>query len=135
MVLADERISCACVGMKEMTVLESNLAAVLDKKEVTQADRDVFARYAAATCDGYCAGCAHKCAEALPEAPYVSEIMRYLMYHNSYGDKTMAKQLFAQIPASVRSRLTEIDYTAAERACPQRMAIGKLIEEAVAKLA
>jgi predicted aldo/keto reductase-like oxidoreductase len=131
----NERISCVCVGMSDIAVLNSNLDAVLDKTPVTQEDKDVLARYAAATCDGYCAGCAHKCGDALPEAPYISEIMRYLMYHNSYGDKTMARQLFAQIPASVRNRLLDIDYTAAERACPQRMAIGKLMEEAVAKLA
>ncbi len=131
----DERLSCVCVGMSDIAVLNSNLDAALDKTPVTAEDKQVLARYAAATCDGYCAGCAHRCAGAFPEAPYISDIMRYLMYHNSYGDKTMARELFAQIPAGVRNRLLDIDYSAAERVCPQRMAIGKLIREAVTKLA
>jgi len=133
--LEDERISCACVGMENVTVLNANVAAVLDKTRLTQADFDAFRDYAQATCSGYCAGCADICDSALPEAPYISDIMRYLMYYNSYGQTDLAKGLFAQIPDSVRNKLLNIDYSVAEARCPQRMPIGKLVAEAVSKLA
>jgi len=61
--------------------------------------------------------------------------MRYLMYYNSYGEKERAKELFAKIPGRVRAKLLSTDYSPAEARCPQRMPIGKLVAEAVGKLA
>jgi predicted aldo/keto reductase-like oxidoreductase len=135
LVLEDKRFSSACVGMKNVSILNSNIAAVLDKTRLTQADIQVFREYAEATCDGYCAGCSHICNAALPDAPYLSDIMRYLMYYNSYGEKTEARRLFARIPAVVRNRLLDMDYTLAEARCPQHLPIRELITEAVQKLA
>jgi predicted aldo/keto reductase-like oxidoreductase len=135
LVLEDERISCACVGMESVNVLNANVAAVLDKTKLTQADFAAFNEYAQATCSGYCAGCAEICDSVLPDVPYVSDIMRYLMYYNSYGQSDWARELFAQIPDNIRSKLLSIDYSVAEARCPQRMPIGKLVAEAVGKLA
>jgi predicted aldo/keto reductase-like oxidoreductase len=135
LVLEDKRFSSACVGMKNIGILNSNIAAVLDKTELTRADKDIFEEYARATCDGYCAGCANICNTVLPNTPYVSDIMRYLMYYNSYGEKTEARRLFARIPAAVRNRLLDTDYSPAEARCPQRIPIRELIVEAVHKLA
>jgi len=134
-VLEDKRISSACVGMNNVTNLKSNVAAALDKTRLTQADREALAEYARATCSSYCTACAHICDSALPDAPYVSNIMRYLMYHNSYGEQAEARRLFAQIPTNVRNKLLNIDYSLAEARCPQHLSIGKLVAEAVSKLA
>jgi len=134
-VLEDKRFSSACVGMENIAIVDSNTAAMLDKTKLTQADRETFKQYAQATCSGYCAGCAHICDSALPDVPYVSDIMRYLMYYNSYGDTDRARELFAQIPGDVRSKLLDTDYSTAEAHCPQNMPIGKLIIEAISKLA
>ncbi len=135
LVLEDKRFASACVGMKNVSVLNSNLAVSFDKTKLTQADREVFSQYAKATCDGYCAGCADIFNSALADTPYVSDIMRYLMYHNSYGEQAEAKRLFAQIPAGVRNKLLDMDYTLAEARCPQRLPIRELVAEAVGKLA
>jgi len=135
LVLEDERFSSACVGMQNVAILDSNVAAVLDKNKLSQADRKVFKEYAQATCSGYCAGCANICNAALPDVPYVGDIMRYLMYYNSYGEHDEARKLFAQIPAAVRNKLLAIDYRLAEARCPQNLPIGKCIAEAVTKLA
>ena len=134
-VLEDKRISAACIRMENAALLRSNVAAVLDKTKLTQADNEVLKRYAAESCSGYCAGCAHICDAALPDTPYTSDIMRYLMYYNSYGERQEARELFAQIPGKVRGKLLSTDYGPAEACCPQRMPIGKLIAEAVDKLA
>jgi len=134
-VLQDKRINSACVGMNNVALLISNVAAVLDKTTLTQADIEAFKQYARATCSGYCAGCANICDSALPQTSYISEVMRYLMYYNSYAEKDRARELFAQIPSEVRKKLLSTDYSTAEARCPQHLPIAKLIAEAVSKLA
>jgi hypothetical protein len=57
------------------------------------------------------------------------------MYYNSYGEQEEARKLFAQIPSNVRNKLLSTDYSPAEARCPQHLPIGKLIAEAVGKLA
>jgi len=134
-VLEDKRFSSACVRMGNVALLTENVAAVQDKTKLTQADTNVLSDYARATCSGYCAGCANICESAIANMPYISDIMRYLMYYNSYGDKQRAKELFAQIPADARRRLLDIDYSPAEAVCPQRMPIAKAMADAAHKLA
>ena len=134
-VLEDKRITAACVRMENVTLVRSNVAAVLDKTKLTKEDMHVLSNYAQAACSGYCAGCGNICDRALPGTPYVSEIMRYLMYYNSYGDRDRARELFAQIPADVRNKLLAADYSVAEARCPQRLPIAELVAEAIRKLA
>ncbi|MGA2172253.1 MAG: aldo/keto reductase [Sedimentisphaerales bacterium] len=134
-VLEDERIPAVTVGMNSVGLITENVAAVLDKTKLAQDDKDALAKYAVATCSGYCAGCAHICDASLPQAPCVSDVMRSLMYHNNYGNKQLARQSFAEIPANVRANLLNIDYSAAEARCPQRMPIAKLVRQAVEALA
>jgi len=134
-VLQDKRFSAVCVGMQNISLLTTNVAAVLNKTKLTQADIEALKEYAEATCSGYCAGCAYICDSALPDSPCVSDIMRYLMYYNSYGEQDKARELFAKIPRKVRNKLLTTDYTLAEARCPQHLPIAKLVAEAVSKLA
>jgi len=134
-VLADKRISSVAIGRGNIKHLREDIAAVLDKTKFTPEDFKVFKKVAQETCSGYCAGCTRICASAVPEMPYVGDIMRYLMYYNSYGERDNARELFAQIPGKVRDRLLSTDYSLAETRCPQRMPIAKLMAEAFTKLA
>nr|NIP26913.1 aldo/keto reductase [Phycisphaerae bacterium]NIP54704.1 aldo/keto reductase [Phycisphaerae bacterium]NIS53563.1 aldo/keto reductase [Phycisphaerae bacterium]NIU11029.1 aldo/keto reductase [Phycisphaerae bacterium]NIU58905.1 aldo/keto reductase [Phycisphaerae bacterium] len=130
-VLNDKRFSSACVGIQNTNYLYLNLAAAVEKTELTQADMQDLREYAEATFDDYCAGCANICNAALPDTPYICDIMRYLMYYNNYNAKEHARQLFAQIPASVRNKLLDLDCTQAEIRCPQHLPIRDLVAEAV----
>ncbi len=137
-VLQDERFSSVCVGMENIALLRSNVTAVLHKAKLTHEDMVILKRYAEVTCSDYCAGCAHICDSGVPDAlrpGRISDIMRYLMYYNNYREQDRARELFAQIPNKARNRLLSLDYGLAEARCPQYMPIGKLIAEAVAKLA
>jgi predicted aldo/keto reductase-like oxidoreductase len=134
-VLTDKRICSACIGMQNVRLLDSNVAAVLDKTKLTPKDIKLFKKVSQETCNGYCAGCARICGAAVADGPYVSEVMRYLMYYNSYGEQEVARELFAQIPQRARARLARADYRVAEARCPQHMPIGRLMAEAVSKLA
>jgi uncharacterized protein len=133
-VLDDKRVTAACVGRDNAEHLRQNVAAVLDKKELTQLDKEIFKSYAAETCSGYCAGCANICDSAAAGVP-VSDVMRYLMYFNSFGDTQTARQLFAEIPQQIRDKMLTADYTAAESRCPQRLQIARLMSQAVSTLA
>jgi predicted aldo/keto reductase-like oxidoreductase len=133
-VLADQRICSACVQMRDVGTLTENVAAVLDKTKLSRADFDLLREYANATCTGYCAGCANIC-ELAAKMPYLADVMRCLMYYNSYGEKEMAREYFSWIPAGVRRRLANADYSLAEARCPQNLPIAKFVAEAVTKLA
>ncbi|MFC1781001.1 aldo/keto reductase [Planctomycetota bacterium] len=135
LVMDDERISCVNVGMETVPILTANVAAALDKESLTAAEQNAFRQYAQATCSGYCAGCSQICDSALGGNSYVRDIMRYLMYYNSYGSKEMARELFAEIPLNIRNHLLQTDYSLAEARCPQHIPISEYITEAVGKLA
>jgi uncharacterized protein len=132
-VLDDKRVSTVCSAMGTLSMLMTNIAAVLDKTSLTADDKNVLSQYAQETCDGYCAGCSHICQPLAAGVP-VSDIMRALMYYHSYGDKAGAKEVFAQIPAETRNRLLNVDYSVAQAHCPNRMPIGKLMADAANKL-
>ena len=99
MVFEDQRITAACIGIGTVSLLKHNVLAVTDEKELIAADKAALRQYAAATCSGFLAGCEEICCNAVPEAPYVRDIMRYLMYHDSYGHKDKAREYFAHSPA------------------------------------
>jgi hypothetical protein len=61
--------------------------------------------------------------------------MRYLMYSRCYGEPDRAKSAFKRMPSKVRKILVDMDYKEAERKCPQRMQIGRLMHEAALELA
>lgn len=134
LVLEDKNIAAVCVGRENIEHLRKNVAAALDKTELTLMDKEILGTYASQTCSGYCAGCANICDSVAAGVP-VSDIMRYLMYYNSFGDVQTARQLFAQIPQQTRSILLTADYAQVESQCPHRLPIGRLMREAADKLA
>lgn len=128
-------IASICSQMPNMTILMSNVAAALDQTKLSASDLDLMDQYAAQTAHAYCAGCTGICESSLAAKAPVGDIMRFLMYYNSYGNAERAKACFASIPPEVRKRLAEIDYSPAERLCPQRLRIGSLMKHASAILA
>jgi hypothetical protein len=56
------------------------------------------------------------------------------MYSRSYGNKEQAQAVFQSMPSETRRRLAALDYTAAESRCPQKLAIGRLVRQAVREL-
>ena len=55
-------------------------------------------KFAAETRENYCAGCGRICHEAVAGAVPVSEIMRCLMYYRDYGERDLAREVFATLP-------------------------------------
>jgi hypothetical protein len=60
----------------------------------------------------------------------IPDVLRYMMYHNSYGKTDYARRLFRELPENMRNSLASRDYSPAERACPRNIEIGKVMREA-----
>jgi predicted aldo/keto reductase-like oxidoreductase len=129
-VLENPNIASICSQMPSLTILSANVAAARDQTSLTRTDFELLERFAVETRETYCAGCGRICHEAVAGAVPVSEVMRCLMYYRDYGERELAREVFAGLPHEARAVLTQIDYSNAEKACPQKLAISKLMREA-----
>ena len=125
------QISSICSRMKNMTILMSNVAAALDKTQLSTRDTDLLQKYAQETRSAYCAGCTAICESHVKGKAPIGDVMRYLMYCNSYDDYESAAAGFKRIPGNIRRRLIHLDYALAERKCPQGLPIAALMQEAI----
>jgi predicted aldo/keto reductase-like oxidoreductase len=124
-------IASICSQMPNMTILKANVGAALNRTDLSREDMGWLHRYARKTHSNYCAGCTNICESAVePDVP-IGDVMRYLMYYRSYGEYDYAAVRFRTIPENIRLKMADLDYSAAEQKCPQKMAIGKLMREAV----
>ncbi len=130
----NQQIASICSEMPNMTILMSNVAAAMNKTELSSTDKNLMFQYARETRSDYCAGCTAICESALHDRVPIGDVMRYLMYCRSYGDRDRAKTLFNRIPKKIRAQMATIDYTMAEQRCPRNMTIGKLMRDALENL-
>ncbi|MFC1489142.1 aldo/keto reductase [Thermodesulfobacteriota bacterium] len=128
-------IASICSEMPNMTILQANVAAALDKIELSHQDKRIMKQYARETASGYCAGCANSCEPMVKGNVPIRDIMRCLMYCDNYGNHEQAARLFNTIPGKTRRRLARFDYSKAEDLCPQNMPIAKIMKKALEKFA
>ena len=124
-------ISSICSEMPNMTILQANVAAALNKIELSFQDKQLLEQYAGETAFGYCTGCANLCESTVNENVPISDIMRCFMYCYGYGNREKAIRLFNTIPETTRRQLTGVDYSGAEQVCPQKIPIAKIMEKTV----
>jgi uncharacterized protein len=129
------QIASLCSQMPNLTILSANVAAARDQAKLAREEFESLRQYALETQADYCAGCGSICQEAVGGAVPVNEVMRCLMYHRYYGEPELARETFAGLPEEMRQRLTTVDYSQAEQACPQRLAIAQLMRQAAEMLA
>ena len=127
-------ITSICSQMPNMSILMSNIAAAVNKTELSSRDTELLQRRARETHSDYCTGCTKICESAVNEEIPIGDVMRYLMYCRSYGDRHFAMDEFNKVPEKIRRRLAKADYSMAEQRCPQNMAIGRLMKKALKEL-
>jgi len=98
---------------------------------LTSGEMRLFEQYALETADQYCTGCGHICETAVAGRVPVGDIMRYHMYGQSYGRLDWAREHFRHLGPEVHRCMAQIDFRAAERRCPQRMPIARLMKRAL----
>jgi predicted aldo/keto reductase-like oxidoreductase len=128
------QIACICSEMPNTSILMSNVAAAMNKTSLSATDRKLLHQFARETRSEYCTGCSRICESALGDKVPVGDVMRYLMYRRSYGENERARAGMNSIPFELRRQMAGLDYSPAERRCPQQIAIGKLMNEALKEL-
>ena len=121
-------ISSICSAMPNMTILQANVSAALNKGDLSVGDKTRLQQYAQNTAPGYCAGCADICESAIDLDVPVSDLMRCSMYNKGYGDRDKASRLFHALTADMKANILMADYSKAEKRCPQKIKIGKVLK-------
>jgi predicted aldo/keto reductase-like oxidoreductase len=127
-------IASICSRMTNMKFLMSNTSAALDKTKLSAIDTKLLQQYARETHSDYCTGCTAICESAVDGRVPIGDVMRYLMYCRSYGERDDAVAEFRKIPFRIRKQMADLDYSMAEQRCPQSMAIGRLMKAAISEL-
>jgi uncharacterized protein len=122
-------ITSICSAMPNMTILQANVTAALNRKNLSGGDKKRLEQYAQQTAPGYCAGCANICESAVDLGIPISDILRYSMYNHSYGDRNTALTLFNALPTNIKTNIFKTDYSKAEKYCPQKIQIGRVLKE------
>lgn len=134
-VWADHRITTICSRMKNVGEITANLSAALDEKMLTPQQLKDLMKHAEKTRANHCLGCANLCAAASPQMPYIADVLRCLMYKNTYGEYEKAAEVFAELPSNAKANLASADYTNAQNICPQSIPIAVLMNQAKADFA
>jgi len=130
----NQNIASICSEMPNMTILMANVAAAINKTTLSARDTQLLQQYARETRSSYCAGCTDICESAVAAEVPIGDVMRYLMYVRSYDNRRGASHYLKKIPKKQCRQMINLDYSLAEQKCPQKMAIGKLMQEALKEL-
>ena len=128
------QIAAICSQMPSLSLLSANVAAAANQTRLGKTEHRLLQQYALETASDYCTGCTRICGSVLEKAVPIGDVMRCLMYSRSYGDHQRARAKFQAFGPTVHRRLADLDYSKAEKRCPQRLPIGKLMQEAIDEL-
>lgn len=117
-VWADERIDSVASEMDSVRVARENIAAAKSSKPLSAGEIHQLNRLAARTAHLYCKGCAHLCEPAIAGKTGIADTLRFLMYHESYGKRTRARELYKALPPEARHFERE-EMVKAAAVCPQ----------------
>jgi predicted aldo/keto reductase-like oxidoreductase len=125
-VLADERFQVVISEMTNRDHLRENMAAVTNP--LTPKEARLLEEHRAKTAHLYCHGCGHHC-EAAAGGIAVADTLRFLRYHDVYGKRQRARELFRELPPGQRNFETA-NLAAAQRACPHHLPVADLVTRA-----
>jgi len=133
-VWADERIDAAVSHMDNTKKLAENVAAAKSPVQLAMGDFQQLQRIATATAGYACHGCSHICESQFEGAVRIAAPLRYLMYHECYGEAERAKTLFDRLSPEEKN-FASVDFTRAMAKCPQGINITARLEEVERHLA
>jgi aryl-alcohol dehydrogenase-like predicted oxidoreductase len=130
-VLRDQNVSTVIVDMPSYEELEHDVAAATGR--VTAAALQEFEAAVAVGAAGACRLCG-ACSGQCPAGVQVADIMRFLLYHDGYGDRERAIELYRGLPASRQARPCG-DCTNCRVICPWGLPLKARMRQAHAVLA
>jgi aryl-alcohol dehydrogenase-like predicted oxidoreductase len=130
----DERISAACVAMKNSEEITENSDAARRFEPLKTADIEQLRDAVIDIGQTLCADCDGRCARAAGTTAALGDLTRFLTYHEHHGDRSEARRLYAELPAEARD-WSGADLEAARAACPNRLNFARLLPEVDKRLA
>jgi predicted aldo/keto reductase-like oxidoreductase len=129
--LKDPNISTVIVDMPTFEQLEEDVAAVTSSTAKAESERfeAAVARLSPGTCH-LCGSCTAQC----PRGVRVADIMRYRLYHDGYGDRRRAIDLYRAMPAAA-SAAACTDCDQCQVVCPWGVPVRARMERAHVRLA
>ena len=98
--------------------LAENVEAARSPVQLSMGEFQQLRRIGTASAGHACQGCSQIC-ESRYEGPVkVARPLRYLMYHECYGETERARERYARLDPRERA-FDDVDFTAASAACPQ----------------
>ncbi len=123
---SDERISTACVSMRNTDHIRENVEAARTYRPIDRASieglRDAFL----AVGPMMCADCDGRCQVAGKTAARLGDLTRFLTYHEHHGDRAKARRDYAELTAIERD-WRGADLEAARAACPSGLDFAGLL--------
>jgi predicted aldo/keto reductase-like oxidoreductase len=130
----DERISSACVSMRNTDQVRQNTDAARSFEPLKQAD--ILQLRDAVLADGptLCADCDGRCAIAGGTRAELGDLTRFLTYHEHHGLRTETRRHYAALSDEARD-WSGADLEAARAACPNHLDFARLLPEVERHLA
>jgi predicted aldo/keto reductase-like oxidoreductase len=126
-VFSDHRVHTVVSEMTTRDMLRENIAAS-NSQTLSLREQKLLEEYRQATAHLYCHGCGQHC-EPAAGGVAVADIMRYLRYHEVYGKRKRARELYQAISPEARD-VQNVDLTVAQAACPHGLPLVELVQRA-----
>ncbi len=127
-------VTSICSLMPNLAILLSNFSAAMDEGPLNAEIKKLLKDYADGTGRYFCGRCGSRCEGASADTIPIFDIMEMLMYSRGYDGKpwvaAMVAKKWAQIPIEIRNEIAISDYSLAEKICPHKMPIARLMKEA-----
>ena len=133
-VWADERIDSAVSHMDNTTKLKENVEAAKSPIQLSMNEFNQLQRLATATAAYSCHGCSQICEPHVAGETKIADTLRFLMYHESYGEQDKARTLFNRMTPQQRT-IAGVDFARATAACPRGIDIATRMNQAKLQLA
>ncbi|MFO0961169.1 MAG: aldo/keto reductase, partial [Isosphaeraceae bacterium] len=122
----DERISAACVSMRNLDQIKENSAAARNYQPVKAADLKMLRDACLAHGPMLCADCDGRCSKAAGTTAALGNLTRYLTYYEFHGDREEARKQYANLAAEEKA-WHNADLEAARKACPNKLDFASLL--------
>jgi hypothetical protein len=126
-------LTSICSLMPNSAILQSNVLAAIDENPLKSEIAKLLVDYANTTGKYFCRRCGI-CETTNTDRIPIFNIMEMLMYSRGYGMTDLVAQMFAGLPSEIQSKIASSDYSSAEKICPQKIPITKLMKEAYLEL-
>ncbi|MGE3817918.1 MAG: aldo/keto reductase [Isosphaeraceae bacterium] len=124
----DERISSACVSMRNTDQIRENAHAARTFEPLKTSDIRQLRDACLAAGPTFCADCDGRCSHAAGTRAALGDLTRLITYHDQYGYRGEARKLFAAMSPEQKD-WAGADLDAARRACPNGLDFAHLLEK------